>query len=258
MDIVEHNKFYTKRHPWELARLHILMQLLQVHLDPKKKYHVLDIGCGDCFFAEALLKKWTNVYVTAIDTAYNIEEASFKEKEIDHPHFRLFNNLGAAESHLTTHEVNMVLLLDVIEHIQNDIGFLEELQKAHFIKKETKIFITVPAFQGLFSAHDNYLQHFRRYNLKGLRSTVSRAGFSPIDSGYFFTLLLPVRLIQKAKEKISSVAPQTGVGRWKGSQLITTITKKILIFDYWVGRGLHKLGINIPGLSVFIICEKNK
>lgn len=256
MDIVEHNKFYTKRHPWELARLHILMQLLRAHLDPKKKYHVLDIGCGDCFFTEALLKRWPNIYVTAIDTAYNIKDAALKEKEIGHPHFKLFNNLDAAESHLITHEVHMVLLMDVIEHIQNDMEFLEKLHTSSFVKKETKIFITVPAFQVLFSAHDIYLRHFRRYNLKELISTISRVGFSPIDSGYFFSLLLSVRVIQKAKEKISIVAHQHGVGKWKGSEMITSIIKKILIFDYWVARNLHKLGITVPGLSVFVICEK--
>lgn len=256
MDIVELNKLNPKRHPWELARLHILTNLLKDSVHPTKKYYVVDIGCGDCFFAQAILKRWDNIEVIAVDTAYTIDEVQLKEKEVDHPGFKLFNNLGAAKSHLNNQVADLVLLLDVIEHIEKDNAFLKELNSASFIKTGTRMLVTVPAYQILFSAHDAYLKHFRRYSLKQLTDRVSKAGFTPVQSGYFFLVLLPIRILEKVREKLSGAPPPTGIGEWKGSQGATTFIKKALIFDFWIGRTLKKLGFSLPGLSAFTVCKK--
>ena len=54
------------------------------------------------------------------------------------------------------------------------------------------VLITVPAFQCLWSGHDVFLEHRRRYSRTGLEAVVRAAGLQVVRSRYFFGLLLPI------------------------------------------------------------------
>jgi len=63
------------------------------------------------------------------------------------------------------------------------------------------VLITVPAFQKLFSRHDEFLGHYRRYNLQGISSTAEKAGLEILERSYFFSSLLLPRTLTWALEK---------------------------------------------------------
>lgn len=82
-------------------------------------------------------------------------------------------------------------LFDVLEHVEDDRAFLTELRT--LMKPEGRIYLTVPAFQVLWSADDVYAGHYRRYSRRSLSQCLDRAGFALEYVSYFFWLLiLPV------------------------------------------------------------------
>lgn len=84
---------------------------------------------------------------------------------------------------------SLILALDVIEHIEQDELALRELRRV--VRPDGRLLITVPAYQWLWSHHDETHHHHRRYTLPRLRAVVARAGWRPERATYFNSLLLP-------------------------------------------------------------------
>jgi SAM-dependent methyltransferase len=80
-------------------------------------------------------------------------------------------------------------LFDVIEHIENDIAFLQSVRP--LLKKGGRLYATVPAFGALWSAEDVNAGHFRRYDLTGFGKVLEKAGFE-IEYGSYIFRLLPI------------------------------------------------------------------
>jgi SAM-dependent methyltransferase len=256
VDIVEYNPANSLRHPWELARLSFVTKLIRRCSQSAGKMLILDIGCGDCFFSLSLLKNGLPATVIGIDPAYSAEELQKKRESIDQPSFQLYNSMTDASQHLKE-PVDMVLLLDVIEHVPDDIAFLQELAKHPFIDANTRFIVTVPAYQSLFTSHDEFLLHYRRYNNRLLKKNLHSGGLESMETGYFFFLLLPVRILQKLKQKLFGKPKKNqGLGGWKHGKFLTGLVKGLLLFDIAVGRAFKKIGINLPGLSNYSICRK--
>lgn len=94
---------------------------------------------------------------------------------------------------------NAIGLFDVIEHIEKVEDFLK--QAKHTLLPNGFVFITVPAYQKLWSAEDEDAGHYRRYNLKMAKTQMENAGLQLIDHSYFFSILpLPI-LIKRALKK---------------------------------------------------------
>lgn len=73
---------------------------------------------------------------------------------------------------------------DVIEHIDDDLGFLKSAKE--LLTKDGRIYLTVPAYNALWSAEDEYAEHFRRYRAGQLQSKLSKVGFEPEYITYIF------------------------------------------------------------------------
>ena len=124
------------------------------------------------------------------------------------------------------------------------------------INKNTLFLITAPAFQSLFCSRDDFLKHYRRYTNKSLRSVIEKSGFTPVSAGYFFTILLKLRYLQVLTEKIKKPElKSTQVGTWDQSRFLSIFLKNILIIDFYITVFFKKAGINIPGLSNYLICK---
>ncbi len=84
------------------------------------------------------------------------------------------------------------LMLDVIEHVEDDVAFVTEVVRAS-LADTGWVLVSVPAYQSLFSDHDRALKHFRRYSPAALRRTLESAGLNVMARGGLFHALLPVR-----------------------------------------------------------------
>ena len=98
-------------------------------------------------------------------------------------------------------QFDLVCLLDVLEHIEDDQAALSEV--ARLIKPTGHLLVTVPAYAWLWSAHDEAHHHHRRYTAGLLRRRATAAGLTVIRLGYFNSLLFPVISIIRFAHKIA-------------------------------------------------------
>ena len=260
MDIKELNinneQHTTKNHPWEYARAKVIIHLLQKFLKKKKSLqYAIDIGCGDTFFLKQFCKKYCVNEAIAVDTAFDDTLiAKLKEKN---PKITFVNNIDDIRLHATS-TADVIFLMDVIEHIEDDIAFLKRLREADFISKDTLFVITVPAFNRLYCSHDKWLGHYRRYSQKTLQLAIQQAGLKSVHRGYFFTTLFFMRIIQKILEKIKGepIHAPNGIGGWRGGVFISKLYEWFLLCDYYFFSIFLFFGIRLPGLSTFSICQK--
>ena len=80
-------------------------------------------------------------------------------------------------------------LFDVIEHIEDDTGFLSEVNTC--MAGGGHLFVTVPAYGFLWSRADTAAGHFRRYTLRGLKKKLVLSGFELLYSTYIFQIIVP-------------------------------------------------------------------
>src|SRR5262245_30043840 len=113
------------RHPWELARLEIVRELIARHVRLDRGAVVLDVGCGDTFVIEQLAQANPDASFYAIDTAFT-EELLARYQERSQPNVFLASSLDAIGPTLDR-PVSLVLLMDVLEHIANERNFLATL-----------------------------------------------------------------------------------------------------------------------------------
>lgn len=257
MDLVEAKKrtLPDNRHPWELARIEVVKKLIAKKVKLENGSVVLDIGCGDTFAVESIAENYPGVSFYAIDTAFTDEIISRFKSRIKNPNIFLFRSLD--EIRELPASPSLVLLMDVVEHIENDVDFLTKLVQKNYISRSTHILITVPAYQSLFCSHDEFLGHYRRYTNRMLKEHVWQAGLEVTAIGYFFFSLLPIRVAQKIKETIFTPAKKTtGLAEWNGGKLVSAMFKNMLLADFACSFALKKMSINLPGLSNYAICKR--
>ncbi len=63
---------------------------------------------------------------------------------------------------------DVILYIDVIEHIENDVAELKAA--SNLLSRDGYLLVLVPAYQSVYSPFDESIGHFRRYNKKKLLS----------------------------------------------------------------------------------------
>jgi SAM-dependent methyltransferase len=81
-------------------------------------------------------------------------------------------------------------MFDVLEHIQEEVTFLRQAQV--ILKPRGRLFLTVPAYQFLFSEEDKAAGHFRRYTISSLARILEKSGFRVEFATYIFAPLPPL------------------------------------------------------------------
>ena len=146
---------------------------------------------------------------------------------------------------------DVVLLLDVLEHVEDDRGFLVQSVLPH-VSPSGRLVISVPAHGWLFSEHDRYLKHYRRYSTRQIRSLLTEVAEIEQDGG-LFSSLLPVRAVAVVAERVRQPPPSTGVGAWRGGVYTTHAVEAALRMDAHVGRRLAERGLRVPALTYWAV-----
>ena len=140
---------------------------------------VLDIGGGTGFVAVFLQKKG----IPAVVLEPVLSGALLcKQRQI---HQVICGALDDVPFH--PNSLPAITLFDVIEHIEEDEVFLKKCHQV--LAPQGRIYITVPAYQSLWSDFDVRVGHFRRYTLKTLKKRLTNAGFEVEYSSYLFYFL---------------------------------------------------------------------
>jgi len=243
MDLTERKGNTIHRHPWEISRARSILSMIGSNtLDTQ----FADIGAGDRYFTN-LLSGISEKNVYAVDINYR--ECMESEKVIT------YRNIAD----LPENTFDCVLLMDVLEHVKDEDLFLEQIKKK--IKKSGKIIITVSAHQFLFSNHDTFLRHCRRYSNKQLLTVLRRNNLAVQTNFYFYSSLFFIRLLMVVFARFKQNASQERlktIADWKypDNHPVTLCITNLLDMDFIINKFFRKLGILLPGLSLCAICRK--
>jgi len=165
---------------------------------------VVDVGSGSGFFSISLDNELKDhirkVYL--VDINYTEEEISASKNKKIEKTLRIPAKI----------ENSVVILMDVLEHLEDDLKMLQEI-KAAAVGDNNYFFITVPAFTSLWSGHDDYLGHYRRYKIASLTAVLKKAGYKTENSYYLYGSLFPMVWVArkisnlKKKEATSNMKP---------------------------------------------------
>lgn len=142
--------------------------------------------------------------------------------------------------------------LDVIEHIDDDRRALRELHRV--VRPGGFLVITVPAYQWLWSDHDERNQHRRRYTRRTLLAATGDAGWVPLRTSYFNALLLPVAMAARLVEHVRRPDPSRPSEFERTGGLLNPLLEQ----PFRVEAALLRAGWRLPaGLSLLGIFRRS-
>lgn len=182
-------------HFWFKGRRAIFFDLIERSLNGRRDLQILEVGCG----AGGMMGPLSRFgQVHGVDIAHDyMRYCRHRGQE------RVVTGSGY---HLpfADNSFDLVALFDVIEHIEDDCRVLSETKR--ILKPDGQVFISVPAYQFLWSQNDRVAHHLRRYTSGQLSKVLADAGLEPQKLTYFntflFPLILPAVLVLKLKEMI--------------------------------------------------------
>lgn len=240
----------SARHPWERARCSFITALLS-RMAPTGQ--LLDVGAGDGFIARTLQRAGRDV--VAVDTHYSPDDIA---------------TLSAAGVHAvtampSTRVAAAALLLDVIEHVEDDVALLRGAAAA--VIPGGVVVVTVPAWPRLFSAHDRALGHHRRYTPASLDAALHRAGLDVVEGGGLFHGLLVPRAFGVLRERLRSGtdhrraderAAVAVAGGFKAPAFVGDAVVAVLQAEQRLSRRCarhRRLTQAVPGLSLYAVAR---
>jgi Methyltransferase domain len=141
-----------------------------------------------------------------------------------------------------------IMLLDVIEHIENDTDFVMKLLKAY--SNVEYLIIAVPARKEIWSNFDDFYRHFRRYDLKMINDLMAQLNFEIKSERYFFNLVYLMIWLQSkfnTKRKLENPRPKGMMSR-----AINKIIASCFVLEYMITpRKLY-------GSSIICVARKMK
>jgi len=201
---------------------------------------VLDVGAGSGIFSRQLLEAGVSKHATCVDPAYLEEHEESCEG----------GTLSFVREVLEPHQ-SLVLMMDVLEHVDDDVGLLRAYSCN--LPADGRVLITVPAFRFLWSRHDEFLEHYRRYTRSMVERMVEAAGLEVVRSRYFYGLLFPAVAAMRLYESRCRHVPQkSALRRYSplANSLLTGVhdIERVLVFP-----------LNIfAGLSVFCLARPKR
>lgn len=155
---------------------------------------IIDFGSGSGFFAIQLRNDFPDLIgkVYLVDIGYEPDEIeATRGKDIEKTR-TVPEGLSNA----------LILMMDVLEHIEFPDQVLDDIQQR--LGENVFCFVTVPAFMSVWSTHDVFLGHYRRYTLRTLYGLLQGASVR-IDKGYYlyfsiFPLVWMLRRIKRNQE----------------------------------------------------------
>jgi SAM-dependent methyltransferase len=227
-------------HWWFVARRDILRVLLK-QLLPSRVDTALDIGSGPGINLE-LINPIAN-RVTCLEPsseAVTLAREKFPDLDIIE---------GSFPETLPTGTFDLITMFDALEHIEDDGAAL--LAAYSLLKKNGHLVITVPCFMFLWSEHDDYVHHKRRYTKRELLKKLKKAGFTVVRATYFNSLLFtPIAIVRLLKSLFRIKTSQTDFdmgSKWLNGTLLTIFKSERLFLNYF----------NLPiGVSLFCVANK--
>jgi len=194
----EYQKMYEmeENYWWHVGRKEIVKKVIS-RINIPKNAKILNVGSG------------TGGTVATLEQFGHVDNVDTSQEAITYAKSKGIKNVKKVKGIKLPYKdktFDLLVALDVLEHIDEDEKALLEWRRV--IKKEGKVIITVPAYQWLWSEHDESLHHKRRYTLSELVAKCNRAGFIVNKRSYLivfsFGLIVAYRFLSGLQDKKNS------------------------------------------------------
>ena len=207
IDLIDH--WYYQSKSAALAKLIEGYQLPRI---------VTDVGAGSGFFSKHLIREKLAAEATCVDINYTHENTtSYCGVNI---HYR---------KKIDTTSANLFLLMDVLEHVDDDFGLLSYY--VNLANDDSIFFISVPAYQFLWSNHDIFLEHKRRYSMKQIKNLVERTDLVIEKCCYFYGFIFPIILLVRMFTKFFNASKKPTSNLSLSPPFANFILKKICLSE---------------------------
>lgn len=225
---------------WFVSRRRYLLDVLK---DAPKDSLILDIGCSSGIFLKELEKQGFKMeHLFGIDIS---------EKAIENCKNNGIENAFVMDAQKITlpEKFDIIVASDCLEHLQDDTQALKNWHG--LLKTGGMLYVFVPAFQSLWSKHDEVNMHFRRYTNKELKDKLTSEKFTVLKSSYWnFFLFIPLYLFRKIDAVLSRNKKKEG--QIIDGKMTNAVLLQLLLFE----NRLLKY-VNFPfGVSTFCIAKK--
>ena len=131
---------------------------------------------------------------------------------------------------------DLITCLDVIEHVPDDVTALVELRRV--ASPGGWLLVTVPAYQALWSRHDEANHHFRRYSRSMLRGAARSAGWQIERVSSFNSLLLaPAAAVRLAQRRMGARNGDSNDLDLGPAWLNDVLERPLALEASWLARG---------------------
>ena len=191
------------RHFWFLARKRIVREILQ-QIAPRlgEGFRAVEAGCGNGDLLGVLEGMSGHPFAVGIDLFH--EGLQHARGRVSCPLIR-----GDVRNVAFRKPFDLVLLCDVLEHVDDDAAALENIHR--FLKPAGTLLLTVPAHPSLWSAFDDAAGHRRRYTGSELERRLLRAGFSVEYLTHFMAPVFPLVWLKRRVAEPCMPSGRTGL-----------------------------------------------
>jgi SAM-dependent methyltransferase len=227
------------RHWWYRGRRSVLERVI-ADLRLPARARILDAGCGSGRNMVELARR-------GVVTGVELSETSV----------RLARERGAGEviegsvldMPFDADSFDLAASLDVIEHLEDDLGALREMRRV--VAPGGALLVTVPAYQWLWSGHDEINHHHRRYTRGSLQRIGEQAGWKQVRTTYFNSLLLPVAILLRVLDRLSRKTTESSLDLWVPPEPLNWLLERPLALEAaLIGRG-GRIPAGLSLLAVF-------
>jgi SAM-dependent methyltransferase len=226
------------RHWWYRGRRTVLDGVI-AKLGLPANARILDAGCGSGRFMVELARRGTVTGVELSDTSVSLAQQ------------RAIGEVLAGsvlEMPFPDASFDLAVSLDVIEHLDDDLAALRELRRV--LAPGGALLVTVPAYQWLWSGHDEINHHHRRYTRRSLQRVAEQAGWKQVRTTYFNSLLLPVAVLLRVLDRFSTKPTESSLDLWIPPEPLNWLLERPLTLE----AALIARGSRIPaGLSLLAV-----
>ena len=233
---------------WFKHRNDVISESVKKHCPDQ---HFFDIGGGNGFVAKRLQED--GQVVTLVEPG-KLGAVNAQKRGVANVLCSTLEDAG-----INSNTLDSVGLFDVVEHIEDDKGFLQNIY--NFLKPDGHVFITVPAFNFLWSNEDQDAGHYKRYSVNQITSVLKNSGFEIVYASYIFSILpIPVFLFRTIPSKLGLNKNSSDLNKHQNEHKENKGFVSKLLDKIWAWE-LNKVKNNkkIPvGGSSFVIAKKPK
>lgn len=229
---------HERAHWWYRVRRSLVRYLISRYAGDAE-LRILDVGCG------------TGLLLKELAAFGDVQGIDVSQLAIDFCNERGLSNVAlgnATAIPFPDNSFDIVLALDVIEHVADDATAAREIRRV--LKPGGTAIVFVPAFRFLWGITDELSRHYRRYTLPELRRVFERVGCTVQRASYFNFLLFPAIFAVRGCVRLFGL--RVGSEFESNNRMLNELLYHIFNLEYWLLRA-----VNLPfGVSALVVVQK--